>query len=85
MEMTKMNNTLGLLVSALLVVLVVMVAGIVGYLLSGGRYQATTLKGTAPYGDTIAIIDKFFGAVRICVNEGDKFTCRRAVQIIDAP
>ena len=43
-----MRNNVGVLVSVLLVVLVVMVAGIIGYLLSGGRYQSTTLKAPDP-------------------------------------
>jgi hypothetical protein len=42
-----------------------MVAGIIGYLLSGGRYQSTTLKTTGPLGDMITVIDKFSGAVRV--------------------
>jgi hypothetical protein len=74
------------LVSVLLVVLVVMVAGIIGYLLSGGRYQSTTLKSTGPLGDMITVIDKFSGAVRVCIFEGDKLMCRQPETIyVPAP
>ena len=76
-----MNNILGVVVSVLLVVLVVIAAGVGGVLLSGGRYHALTLRSTGPFGDMIAVHDKFSGEIRICLFEGDKITCRRPERI----
>ena len=86
MKISSRRTTKGMnALSALLVVIALMLVGIGGFLLAGGRYHVTVFQGETLYDDTIYEVDRLFGAVRYCRLEGiDKYTCRRR-ELIDVP